>query len=110
MPVRLQRKRTKGYRLPEGAVYVGRPGKFGNPFADVNWGQWDKAARFESWLRARVPWPQCSLSQRYSMTPLGQRFDEIARALPELRGKDLVCWCPLGQPCHADTLLELANA
>ncbi len=31
------------------------------------------------------------------------------RDLAELRGKDLVCWCyPL--PCHADVLLELANA
>jgi len=28
----------------------------------------------------------------------------------ELRGKDLACWCPLDQPCHADVLLELANA
>lgn len=27
-----------------------------------------------------------------------------------LRGKDLVCWCPLDQPCHADLLLEIANA
>jgi hypothetical protein len=27
----------------------------------------------------------------------------------ELRGKDLACWCPLGQPCHADVLLETAN-
>jgi hypothetical protein len=27
----------------------------------------------------------------------------------ELRGKDLACWCPLDQPCHADVLLELAN-
>lgn len=28
----------------------------------------------------------------------------------ELRGRDLACWCPLDQPCHADVLLELANA
>jgi hypothetical protein len=27
----------------------------------------------------------------------------------ELRGRDLACWCPLDQPCHADVLLELAN-
>jgi hypothetical protein len=27
-----------------------------------------------------------------------------------LRGKDLACFCPLDQPCHADVLLELANA
>ena len=32
MPHRIQRQRTAGWRLPEGAVYVGRPGKWGNPF------------------------------------------------------------------------------
>ena len=29
--------------------------------------------------------------------------------LAPLRGKNLACWCPLDQPCHADVLLELAN-
>jgi Domain of unknown function (DUF4326) len=28
----------------------------------------------------------------------------------ELRGKNLACWCPLNQPCHADVLLEIANS
>ncbi len=28
----------------------------------------------------------------------------------ELRGKDLACWCKPDQPCHADVLLEIANA
>jgi len=32
-PQRIQRKRTKGWRMPVGAVYVGRPTKWGNPFA-----------------------------------------------------------------------------
>jgi len=27
----------------------------------------------------------------------------------ELRGKNLACWCPIGEPCHADVLLEIAN-
>ena len=27
-----------------------------------------------------------------------------------LGGKNLACWCPLGHPCHADVLLEVANA
>ena len=31
-------------------------------------------------------------------------------SIDELRGHDLACWCPLDQPCHADVLLELANA
>lgn len=34
----------------------------------------------------------------------------VAKRLPDLRGKNLACWCPLdGKPCHADVLLELAN-
>jgi len=32
MPKRIQRRRTKGWRMPEGAVYVGRPTKWRNPF------------------------------------------------------------------------------
>jgi hypothetical protein len=33
--------------------------------------------------------------------------DEQMRA--ELAGRDLLCHCPLGQPCHADVLIEIAN-
>ena len=35
--------------------------------------------------------------------------------ITELRGKDLMCWCPLEDedgnpiPCHAEVLLEIAN-
>ena len=32
MPKRIQRQRTKGWRMPENTVYVGRPTLFGNPF------------------------------------------------------------------------------
>jgi len=35
--------------------------------------------------------------------------DAFASEMSELRGRDLACWCPLDQPCHADVLLELAN-
>jgi len=31
-PVRVQRKRTKGWRMPENTVSVTRPGRWGNPF------------------------------------------------------------------------------
>jgi hypothetical protein len=34
------------------------------------------------------------------------RIDAIRAALA---GRDLACWCPLDQPCHADVLLALAN-
>ena len=36
--------------------------------------------------------------------------ENIVRLRHELAGYDLACWCPLDQPCHADVLLELANA
>jgi hypothetical protein len=40
-------------------------------------------------------------------------FAEDSTAHERLRrnlgGKDLVCWCKLSAPCHADVLLDLAN-
>ena len=33
---------------------------------------------------------------------------ELMAALPELRGKDLACWCA-PKYCHGDVLLALAN-
>lgn len=35
---------------------------------------------------------------------------DFAEWLAPLRGKNLACWCKLGEPCHADVLIELANA
>jgi len=32
--------------------------------------------------------------------------DDVRR---ELAGRDLCCWCPLDEPCHADVLLDVAN-
>jgi Domain of unknown function (DUF4326) len=34
---------------------------------------------------------------------------DLATLRQDLGGRDLACWCPLDQPCHADVLLELAN-
>ena len=99
-PKRLQRKRVRGWRMPRGAVYVGRPTKWGNPF------------------RIGEPFPyshSAPLTRQESVEVfrsyltnglLGIRIEDVQQ---ELRGKDLVCWCPLGLPCHADVLLEIAN-
>jgi Domain of unknown function (DUF4326) len=71
--------------VPKGAVYVGRPTKWGNPFAVGRDGS-----------RAEV-------IQKYRWW-VGTFHEQVG----ELRGKHLVCWCaPL--PCHADVLLEIAN-
>lgn len=116
MPERIQQSRTKGWRKPAGGVSVARPSKWGNPF--------------------RIVRTDCSLGGVCWAVALGdmivqQHVDTDARArelavfffrswmeeddrhdLPdpaELAGRDLMCWCPLDQPCHADVLLELAN-
>ena len=39
-----------------------------------------------------------------------QERQVLMASLPQLRGRDLACWCPLDQPCHADVLLQIANA
>jgi len=94
---RIQRRRTKGWRMPPNCVYVGRPTKFGNPFGD--------AIAFRYWLE-QDPSQHFIGSVLYG---LNDRRKALLDGLPSLRGKRLACWCPLGQPCHADVLLELAN-
>ena len=97
MPVRLQRKRTKGYRLPPGAVYVGRPTKWGNPFkvGQPNlFGTITADNRHAALLYA-------------AFARQNERL--VAEARAELRGRDLACWCSPNEQCHGDTLIELAN-
>jgi hypothetical protein len=104
-PKRIQRKRIKGWRMPKGAVYVGRPTHFGN-----DWTMKDAAIRGHLDPRVQRQWAIDAYRHdvmRNLNTP-GTRWhrDELKK----LRGKDLACWCPLDQPCHADVLLEIANA
>lgn len=96
-PQRLQRRRTAGWRMPTGALYVGRPTRWGNPFrvGDPNpWGEHQPMDR-----------AQAVAVFRYMVDTAYGR--DVIRA--ELAGWDLACWCPLNQPCHADVLLEIAN-
>jgi len=97
MPKRVRRKRTKGWKMPEGAVYVGRPTRWGNPY--FIWGASNGDSRAEAVRRYRAWLNVCNHLSTI----------DKARVRAELRGKDLACWCPLDQPCHADVLLEIAN-
>ena len=107
-PRRIQRRRTKGWCMPEGAVYVGRPSKWGNPNVIrgsyvVEWnGLEHYCAPGEARGVAVRLFAEDFRLDRLAVTP------EDARR--ELAGRDLVCWCPEGQPCHADVLLAAANS
>ena len=109
-PVRIQRKRTKGWRMPENTLYVGRPTKWGNPFH----GHWDVPAEMFRVLLKETS--GIALTQAERLRIAQERKTYKLPDVSEIRGKNLACWCPLTDkdgnhvPCHADVLLELANA
>jgi Domain of unknown function (DUF4326) len=102
-PVRVQRKRTKGFNLqsasPNGlpVVSVCRPGKWGNPhkISDHD----GDASRVVKMYK--VDLVNLVLKDKNG-TPLFYRLNE-------LKSKNLACFCGLDQPCYADVLLNLSN-
>jgi len=122
MPKRIQRKRTKGWKMPENAVYVGRPTKWENPiilngdciYININHrrkyckpgafytvGDIDDVLHLYRLLMNHTNFWNKDL-QYWS--------DRMAKLdLAELKGKDLACWCKLGDKCHADILMEIVN-
>ena len=118
-PERVQLSRQKGSRMPPGTVVVARPTKWGNPFTVERFGLARSIELFRA--TANGGWSPSSvvdLDDRtalaaYELTMAWQKrvgFHVSEHIRSELRGKNLACWCPLDQPCHADVLLELANA
>lgn len=115
MPERVQLSRRKGWRMPPNTVSVARPGKWGNPFtvrgcraAGFVGTDAELAARVVGAFRAWLTSPHWR--ENWSGPEAERRRNTILSELPSLRGKNLACWCPLDQPCHAAVLLELANA
>jgi len=93
MKNRIQRRRVKGWRMPAGAVYVGRGSRWGNPFiVGIHGSVGECVAKFQQEL--------CNINSRLSFA-----VEDVA----ELRGKTLVCWCKESDPCHADVLTALAE-
>ena len=81
MPHGVQRRRTRGWKTPVNTIYVGRRSQWGNYCKSL--------AEFEREAEHRA-----QLDSEW---------------LEPLRGKNLSCWCELGEPCHRDILLKLAN-
>lgn len=93
MPQRLQQKRTKGWRKPPNAVVISRPSKWGNPFKiDRKTDRPTVVAKFRAWIKGDDPGAV-----------------KMREEIEELRGKDLLCFCPVPGPCHGDVLIEMAN-
>jgi hypothetical protein len=101
-PQRIQLSRKKDWRIPLDTVVVSRPSRWGNPFRVGEEGvpNAETAVRlFRALLRRES---NGSSHRDFVFTD--------ARLRADLAGKNLACWCRLDQPCHADVLLEIANA
>ncbi|MGN6554026.1 MAG: DUF4326 domain-containing protein [Verrucomicrobiota bacterium] len=119
-PKRIQLKRTKGWRLPANTVKVDRSTRWGNPHKihvlpddiDPLTLQMDCQHGICYSAEAAVNRFRRSLNTGLPLATNERRGWHITLAdiKRELRGKNLACWCKLGQPCHADVLLEIANA
>lgn len=130
-PHRIQRARTKGWKMPPDAIYVGRPSRWGNPFvlhdyrgafrAVLYFGErGDRAGRRAAAVKMyrlvltgeRIPKPvddRDEMARLFMTVTIPPDFPTPADVIRELRGKNLACWCRPGEPCHADVLLEIAN-
>lgn len=99
MPARIQLKRTKGWRMPPNTLKVDRSTRWGNPYV---------VGGNPRNIFAPIPndAKDACLMYREAVELLLKAWP---RALEPLRGKNLACWCKLGDPCHGGVLLDLAN-
>ena len=102
VPKRIQLSRAKGWRMPPDTVKVDRTSRWGNPWPS---GKWGPLLRCAPDAEAAVGLFRAMLSDPQMRAAAGYPAD-----LSPLRGKNLACWCRPGAMCHADVLLELANA
>lgn len=103
-PIRIQRKREKGWRKPENTICVNRGTKWGNPFKIgefLNVNNDDGSHTYILITR--------DLSIEYFRAYITQKIDFGGLDLTELKGKNLACFCKENEACHAEVLLELAN-
>jgi hypothetical protein len=118
MPERVQMSRQHPWRAEHpDAVIVARPSKWGNPFqvgemvtintmrdlSVIEMTRQMAVACYRDVMRTRLQRDPADMPEDAAWVQ--QWHDDLAA----LRGRDLACWCPLDQPCHADVLLELAN-
>ena len=120
-PQRIQRKRSSGWRKPGGCVCVDRTTGFGNPFPVHRCNSTSQAVTRPVWSVGTWTGPAMwfkdtrqeaiALAVEAYRAWINQPQQDTLRekAALVLKGQDLICWCPVDQPCHADVLLEIAN-
>ena len=117
-PVRIQLSRRKGFDLQATSrayngrevVVVARPTIWGNPFTVKP--HREPGVELTGFGRGyfSVPTVEDAVAcYRVMLASPGETAEVLRARLPNLRGKNLACWCNADEPCHADVLLDLAN-
>jgi hypothetical protein len=90
-----------GAPVPDGVVKVDASTMWGNPYHGQD-SPGKAVLRYREWLGGDGP---------ATKTLAGFQYDRERQrdALATLAGKSLACTCPLGAPCHADVLAEMAG-
>lgn len=105
-PRRIQLSRKKGWRMPDNTLKVDRTTVWGNPYkAGVHCDHQHAVDCHRFLLTQGRP---AKAAPEPDTSPMAYA-ETVTERIEELRGKNLACWCSLEDPCHADTLLELAN-
>ena len=104
-PARIRLSRAKGFKIPAGAVKVDRSTVWGNPFLVGRDGNAAECMRLHAALLVGL------ICLNTGATPDQQRAyrQYVLAHVHKLAGKSLACWCRIGAPCHADTLMAVAE-
>ena len=118
-PKRIQRKRSKGWKMPPNTLCATRPGKFGNPFKV---GMYVKLGNGGNGMTYTICIDKSHATAAYTYIDTTQQAVDIYREyrkryplsdelLARLGAAEwIACFCPLTEPCHVEVLLEIANA
>ncbi len=108
MPDRITLSRAKGWRMPPNTVKVDRSTRWGNPFRV---GQTVHSGTGREATQEDIATQADAVRAFADMLQLDLRnYPSTEDIRTHLRGKTLACWCKPGDPCHADILLQVANA
>jgi len=73
-------------RVPEGALFIGRPSRYGNPFKVSEYGRAEALSKYSDFLSALIA--------------------DKPDFLKPLVGSDVACYCNLEDECHGDIIIR----
>jgi len=109
-PVRIQLSRAAGWTMPANTVKVDRSTAWGNPYRVDELVDLEQANKWGWQILQNVRCADAASAVVMFRRSLQSNGASQYAVRSRLAGKNLACWCKPDDPCHADVLLEIANA